>query len=103
MTKEICLTDKGLLEVFSFRYYQGHVWEPKEGDYYVIGRNSPPHRLCQITTILGGTIFTRMLPFPEISDWPSSEFTKGFGVNRMYVPDYIFEYEEFIKELEEKG
>ena len=96
------LSDAGMLEVFSNKYYSGQKWEPKKGDYYVIGRNTPPHTLCKVVDVKDDAVVTTMSGYPEVSYWPKEDFLIGFGINRLHVPEYMFNYSYFFVVVEEK-
>lgn len=88
--KYISLTTDQKLNALAFKYYQGAKWEPKTGDYYTTSRNDL--ELYQIVEANEKVVRTRYCD-PQrgdaITDWPTERFLLDFGVNRVFVPDWI--------------
>lgn len=84
------LTETQKLHALAFKYYQGVKWEPKKGDYYTTSRADL--ELYQIVDVTETKIMTRYLVGSDtISEWDKEAFlTQGFGINRVWVPDFIF-------------
>jgi hypothetical protein len=85
------LTYKQKLQALSSKYYDGLEWQPKKGDYYTTSRNDL--ELYQIVDENETTFFTNYCgekKSPEPHEWLKTEFLENFGVNRVYVPDFIF-------------
>ena len=98
----VTLSENGLLECFSYKYYGGQKWEPQIGDFYVIGRNSPPHYICQITRETYQKLYTVMLGIGQDeseTEWTIEGFsTKNFGPHRLLIPPYMFKFPEFFEQ-----
>lgn len=90
------ITDKQKLEAFAYRFYQYAQWEPKVGDYYTITRSD--NQLCRIVGSTNDNFLVE-LSWPDgqvgnVTEFPKDGFnTKDFGINRMYVPTWIFKVE----------
>lgn len=94
------LSSLGMVQVFDNRYYQHQLWEPKKGDYYVIGRSMQPHNLCKVVEVTDKKIFTIMLPHTDdVSDWDKETFLNDFGTNRLHVPEWMFNYPEHFEPI----
>lgn len=85
----LCLTEKQKLNALAFKYYQGQKWEPKAGDYYTTSRADL--ELYQVVEVTEDKVKTKyLIPDSPISEWDKSGFlTEGFGVNRVWVPDWV--------------
>lgn len=84
------LTENQKLHALAYKYYQGAKWDPKKGDYYTTSRADL--ELYRIVDITDTKILTQYTTGSDaISEWDKDGFlTEGFGVNRVYVPDFIF-------------
>ncbi len=91
LEKNITPTQK--LAAISHKYYQHAVWEPKIGDYYTIVRND-----AKLFQIVGEELMDDVLTFvvhcneyDDANYFRARDFTTdGFGLNRVWVPDWIF-------------
>lgn len=85
----LCLTENQKLNALAFKYYQGAKWEPKAGDYYTTSRSDL--ELYQVVEVTEDKVKTKYLtPDSSISEWDKAGFlTEGFGVNRVWVPDWV--------------
>lgn len=86
------LTVNQKMHALSNAMYQGGVkWIPKAGDYYTSSRADL--ELYKIVSIENGKIKTKYAHSDtEPMEWDEETFlTKGFGVNRIHVPNWIFE------------
>lgn len=83
------LTHQQKLEALAYRYYQCAEWKPKAGDYYT--SNRADLELYRVAKIENGIVYTEYANRPGIyAEWPESEFiTKGFGLCRTWVPNFI--------------
>ncbi len=96
------ITDRQKLAAFAARFYQGMQWSPKVGDYYTMSRAD--NQLCRIVgedeknfyiTIswLDGKKSTHdPTPFGK-----STFNTEGFGLNRVWCPEWIFEIPDQLR------
>jgi len=84
------LTEMQKLHALAYKYYQGQKWEPNKGDYYTTSRADL--ELYQVVDVTDTKVITRYLVGSDnVSEWDKSGFTtEGFGVNRVWVPDFIF-------------
>ena len=80
------ITAEQKLQALALKFYQGHQWQPKAGDYYTTSRAD--FELYRVVKVETGVVYTEYCTNPgEISEWPETEFTKyGFGPKRVYVP-----------------
>lgn len=95
MRQPTSLTYDQKLKALAFRFYQGHVWKPKAGDYYTTSRADL--ELYRVADIVDGKVFTEYATRPGVlTEWDEATFTtEGFGPMRVYVPDfYLFVNEE---------
>jgi hypothetical protein len=85
------LTEKQKIAAMALKFYQGFQWAPIAGDYYTTSRNDL--ELYQIVREDETHYYTSYLPLGrEEAAWPKSEFTThGFGVHRVFVPNFILE------------
>lgn len=84
------LTHEQKLEAMAHRFYQGAEWQPKAGDYYTTSRaDLEVYKVIEVRDDVIVTDYTENSAGP--SEWPASEFlTEGFGPQRVWVPDWIF-------------
>lgn len=84
------LTENQKLHALAYKYYQGGKWEPKKGDYYTTSRADL--ELYQVVDVTETKVLTRYLVGSDTtSEWDKDGFlTEGFGVNRVWVPHFIF-------------
>ena len=84
------LTEMQKLHALAYKYYQGQKWEPKKGDYYTTSRADL--ELYQVVDVTDTKVVTRYLVGSDnVSEWDKNGFlTEGFGVNRVWVPHFIF-------------
>jgi hypothetical protein len=90
----IVLTQNQKLNALAAKYYSGLQWNPKTGDYYTTSRADL--ELYQIVTADEKIIKTKYCDPQKgdvISDWETESFLKDFGVNRVWVPEWIFSLE----------
>lgn len=89
MKTELTLEQK--LEALSLKHYQGFAWNPKKGDYYTSSRNDL--ELYQIVDENETSFFTKYstdIDGSNLAEWTKEEFLIDFGVNRVFVPDFVF-------------
>lgn len=88
--KDILFTTDMKLQALSHKYYSGIKWEPKAGDYYTSSRADL--ELYQVVEVTDNKVKTTYLNGDKnVSEWDKDGFTKeGFGVNRVYVPEFVF-------------
>lgn len=85
------LTPTQKIHAFAYKFYNGgQKWNPKSGDYYTTTRADL--ELYQVVEVTETKIKTTYLtPNSTITEWDKDTFlTEGFGVNRMFVPDWVF-------------
>ena len=85
------LTEKQKLMAMAAKYYQGLHWEVKEGDHYTSARDDL--ELYRVVSIDEDNIVsTEYCNNPgNLSEWNLEDFTTlGFGLMRVYVPEWIF-------------
>lgn len=85
------LTCNQKLNALAYRFYQGGKWIPKSGDFYTTSRADL--ELYKVVDVTDNKIMTKYcIGSDVISEWDKGTFlTKGFGINRVYVPDFIFD------------
>ena len=84
------ITHKQKLMAIEFKYYQHQKWEPKVGDFYTIVRNDL--KLFQIVREENGHFVFICNEYEAEASFPVEGFTtEGFGPNRVWVPDFIFQ------------
>lgn len=83
------LTQDQKIQALALKYYQGYEWVPKAGDYYTTCRADL--ELYRVAKIEDGKIYTEYTTQPGVlTEWPLDSFTTyGFGLKRVYVPDFI--------------
>lgn len=83
------LTPQNKLEALALRFYQGHVWEPKPGDYYTSSRADL--EVYRVVDVTDDEVITEYAEGGMgVSKWPRSEFTtEGFGLMRVWVPEAL--------------
>lgn len=83
------LTAQQKLEALALRFYQGRHWKPLPGHYYTTSRADL--ELYRIVKIEDGKIFTEYTTSPGVlCEWAEVGFTtEGFGIHRIWVPDFI--------------
>lgn len=88
------LTLKQKLAALALRFYQGHVWTPRVGDFYTTSRADL--ELYRVVKIEGGIVYTEYCTSPgNTTGWNQDAFlTEGFGIHRVYVPDWILDKPE---------
>jgi hypothetical protein len=92
MAQQTALTEYQKLLAFQYKYYNFISWTPKESDYYTSTRADL--ELYKVVEITDDKIFTIYCTNPSnVSEWDKESFlTKGFGLQRMYVPDFVFKH-----------
>jgi hypothetical protein len=90
--QQTALTEYQKLLAFEYKYYNFISWNPKEGDYYTSTRADL--ELYKVVKITDDKIFTIYCSNPSnIFEWDRNSFlTEGFGLQRMYVPDFVFKH-----------
>lgn len=85
------LTESQKLQALAYKYYNGGIWEPKAGDYYTTSRaDLELYQVVEVTDTIVRT--TYLTPDSDISEWKKDGFTtEGFGVNRVWVPNWVFD------------
>jgi hypothetical protein len=85
------LTPMQKLHALSHRFYSGRGWAVTVGDYYTTSRADL--ELYKVVKIEDGKVFTTYLPEGgPLAEWTFVGFTTdGFGPNRVYVPQWIFD------------
>jgi hypothetical protein len=80
------------LNALQYKYYQGGKWIPKEGDFYTTSRaDLELYKVVEVTDTKIKTKYCLPERGDSISEWDKETFlTEGFGVNRVYVPEWIF-------------
>jgi hypothetical protein len=89
------LTEIQKLNAIANKYYSGLQWTPKTGDYYTTSRADL--ELYQIVEADEKVIRTKYCDESRgdtISEWPVETFLKDFGVNRVWVPDWVIKMQE---------
>lgn len=84
------LTQTEKLEALALKYYQQYQWSPKKGDYYTTSRNDL--ELYLIVNEDDDYFYTKYCNpnyGSDVSCWRKDEFLKDFGINRVYVADWI--------------
>ncbi len=81
------LTEKQKLHALAFKYYQGAIWTPAAGDYYTTTRADL--ELYQVVEVGDIIRTTYLYPDSPIAEWDNEAFLKGFGLCRVWVPDWI--------------
>ncbi len=83
------LTLEQKLSALSLKYYDGLMWFPKAGDYYTTSRNDL--ELYKIEREYEEFFYTTYCHIEDCtpSQWRKTEFLKDFGVNRVFVPDFV--------------
>lgn len=83
--------DEKLLAI-KLRYYDNLEWIPKKGDYYTSCRNDL--ELYKIVDEDDNFFMTNYCnPEQTTSNpaqWPKTDFKKGFGEKRIWVPEFVF-------------
>jgi len=86
------LTPMQKLHALANRFYQGGVqWIPKKGDFYTSTRADL--EIYEILDVTEDKIKTVNLTAKSsiVSEWDKETFlTEGFGINRVWVPHFIF-------------
>lgn len=82
------------LHALALRFYHGqNDWQPKVGDFYTLTRSGI--ELLQVVRIEDGQVYISNCLNglgQEQGPFPLDGFTtEGFGVNRVQVPDFIFD------------
>ena len=94
--KQLTLTQK--LNAISHKHYSNVEWFPKTGDYYTTSRADL--ELYQIVEANESVIRTKYCDPSKgdtVSEWPTEDFLRYFGLYRVWVPDWIFELIELSK------
>jgi hypothetical protein len=96
MTIEVLFTTDMKLQAMAHKYYSGIKWEPKAGDYYTSSRaDLELYKVIEVTDTKVKTVYVK--PDSEIAEWDKDGFTnEGFGLNRVYVPDFVFRLQNNI-------
>lgn len=98
LDRNITLTQK--LQAIQFKYHDYQKWEPKVGDFYTIVRNDL--KLFKIVREEAGQFFFICNEYDGESAFPVEGFAdKDFGINRVHVPEWIFNT-TFTPTLEER-
>lgn len=91
--KHTSLTQNQKLEALKLKYYDDFQWEPIKGDYYTSCRNDL--ELYQIVDEDDDFFYTNYCDPQRTtqnpSHWPKTDFKKGFGEKRVFVPHFILE------------
>lgn len=89
MHKKLTPTQK--LNALAAKFYNDAVWQPKAGDYYTSTRADL--ELYRVSRIEEGKIFTVYCHIEcNEQGWNADDFTtKGFGLKRVHVPDWVFD------------
>lgn len=90
MANPTVLTEKQKLSALALKFYQGMQWKPEAGHFYTTSRADL--ELYRIAKIENGIVYTEYCTNPGVfSEWAESEFiASGFGLRRVWVPDFIF-------------
>jgi hypothetical protein len=97
--KSKVLTLKKKLSAIALKYYNHLPWNPKKGDYYTSSREDL--ELYIVVDVDDEFVYTEYTKTEcTTSKWPKNEFLLGFGLCRVYVPDYVIDMEE-VNEVEE--
>jgi len=92
MDKKTALLPMQKLHALANKHYSGQVWEPKKGDYYTSSRVDL--ELYQILEEDDNHFYTVYCHVEECKQepWVKEKFLEDFGVNRVHVPEWIFEH-----------
>lgn len=104
MSSKTKLTSNQKLEALANKYYSNQIWNPKKGDYYTSSRNDL--ELYQIFNEDDKFFYTQYCSDDygdNSEEWEKEKFLLDFGVNRVYVPNYIFDIEEQGQKEFDKG